>query len=113
MIIGLLAAKQYLDSTKDSFSGSGYTEESPAYAAGYKAGYILGMIFYVIFLIIYYYGAARLSYFYNMNNGNSSYAVFWSVLAFLFGDIYYPMYSYFLNPQSARGRNNIPVPTVM
>lgn len=108
MILGLIAAKQYLDSTRDSFRDSGSTED-----AGISTGMIILIVVYLIFLVIYYYGAARLSYFYNMNNGNSGSAVPWSIVAFLFGDLYYPMYSYFLNPQSARGRNNIQVPSVM
>jgi hypothetical protein len=109
MILGLVAAKQYLDTTRDSFRDSGSTEGS---GSGISAGIIILIVLYLIFLVIYYYGAARLSYFYNMNNGNSGSAIPWSIVAFLFGDFYYPMYSYFLNPQSARGRNNISVPSV-
>jgi len=102
MILSLLAARPYLQKTYENFTGR--TEEEQVTVN------VLTAIFVLIFALISSYGAARLSYFYNMNTGNSGYAVFWSVLAFLFADIYYPMYSYFLNPQSARGRNNISVP---
>jgi hypothetical protein len=102
MILSLLAARPYLQKTLENFTDR--TEEDQITVN------VLSTIFVIIFGIISSYGAARLSYFYNMNTGNSGYAVFWSVLAFLFSDLYYPMYSYFLNPQSAKGRNNIPVP---
>ena len=105
MILGLVALKQQLDAaTKESFDGSTSSNSS--------GGIIIILLILVIWIIIYAYGAARLSYFYNMNNGNSGSALFYSVLAFLFADFYYPMYSYFLNPQSAKGRNNISLPTM-
>ena len=65
------------------------------------------LIFIAIFFLIFAYGAARLSYYYNMSVGNSGSAVFWSILAFIFNDLYYPYYSFFLNPLSARRGNNI------
>lgn len=104
MLLSLLALKTQLDNS-ENFSSS---EESQ-----YEAGRMVGNILLVVFYIIFCYGAARLSYFYNMNNGNSGYAILWSILAFIFADVYYPMYSFFLNPQSAKGRNNIPMPSSM
>ena len=101
MILSLIAARKYLD-TNEYFTSS----DTPEYGTVYIVGFLIG-------LLISAYGAARLSYFYNMSTGNSGYAVFWSVLAFIFSDFYYPMYSFFLNPQSARGRNNIPMPSAM
>jgi len=105
MLLTLLAARPYLQSSYESFTG--YTEEEQSVAEG-----ALTIIFMVLFLIVSSYGAARLSYFYNMNNGNSAWALFYSILAFIFSDFYYPMYSFFLNPLSAKTRNNIPLPGV-
>lgn len=68
---------------------------------------VIGLI--IVFAILYSYGAARLSYFYNVNSGNAGYAMLWSILAFFFSDLYYPFYSFFLNPQSARNGNNIKI----
>ena len=104
MILSLLAAKQYADTKSEMFTGS--TSSTPEITA-YDVAYIVCL---VIFTLIFSYGAARLSYFYNMNTGNSGYAILWSVLAFIFSDLYYPMYSFFLNPQSAKSRNNISIP---
>ena len=105
MILGLLALKQQLDaSTAESFDGSSSSNSS--------GGIIIILLILVIWIIIYAYGAARLSYFYNMNNGNSGSALSYSILAFLFADFYYPIYSYFLNPQSAKARNNISLPAM-
>ena len=108
MILGLLALKQQLDAaTKESFDGSSSSDSSNGLGS-----LLLIILIFILYLIVYAYGAARLSYFYNMNNGSPGLAVFYSILAFLFADIYYPMYSYFLNPQSAKGRNNISLPTM-
>ena len=101
MLLSALAARKYLN-TNEYFTTSDTQVTQTAFIVGF-----------VIWVLISAYGAARLSYFYNMNTGNSGYALFWSILAFLFADIYYPMYSFFLNPQSARGRNNIPMPSAM
>ena len=106
MLLSLLAAKPYIEKSYENFTG--YSDQEKKVATG-----ALTIIFIVIFALISSYGAARLSYFYNMSIGNSGYAMMWSVLAFFFADFYYPMYSFFLNPLSAKGRNNIPVPCVM
>ena len=104
MILSLLAARPYLQTSYENFTDG--NEQDAAVVSAFT------MFFFIIFVIISAYGAARLSYFYNMNTGNSGWALFWSILAFMFADLYYPMYSYFLNPQSAKTRNNIPVPGV-
>jgi hypothetical protein len=53
----------------------------------------------VIFFIISGYGAARLSYCYNIHIGNSTGAAYgWSFLSFIFNAFYYPIYGVFLNP---------------
>ena len=106
MLLSLLALKQYVDKS-EQFTTVMFSDSS---LIAYTSGYV---IFIVLFGLIFSYGAARLSYFYNMNTGNSGYALFYSILAFLFADFYYPMYSFFLNPLSARSRNNISVPSVM
>jgi biotin transporter BioY len=101
MIFGLIALKQQLDaSTAESFDGSS------------SNGSLSLLVIFVVAFMIYSYGAARLSYFYNMNNGNSGYALFYAILAFIFSDFYYPFFSYFLNPQSAKARNNISLPAM-
>ena len=105
MILGLVALKQQLDAaTAESFDGSS--------SSNFSGGLLILILIYIIWIIIFGYGAARLYYFYNMNNGNSGSALFYSVLAFLFADFYYPFFSYFLNPQSAKGRNNISLPAM-
>lgn len=104
MILSLIAARPYLQTSYENFTDG--SEQDAAVVSAFT------MFFFVIFVIISAYGAARLSYFYNMNSGNSGWALFWSVLAFMFADLYYPMYSYFLNPLSAKTRNNIPLPGV-
>jgi hypothetical protein len=104
MIITLLAARPYLETSYENFTDA--REQQKAVVSAFT------IFFIIIFSLISAYGAARLSYFYNMNTGNSGWALFWSILAFLFADIYYPMYSYFLNPLSAKTRNNIVVPGV-
>ena len=102
MILSLLAARPYLQTSYENFTNRNAEDIAVVNA--------FTILFIIIFSLISGYGAARLSYFYNMNTGNSGWALFWSVLAFLFADIYYPMYSFFLNPLSAKSRNNIPVP---
>lgn len=106
MLLSLLALKQYLDKS-EQFTTIMFSDSS---ITTYTSGYV---IFILLFGLIFSYGAARLSYFYNVNTGNSGYAVMWSILAFFFAEPYYPLYSFFLNPQSAKGRNNIPVPSTM
>jgi hypothetical protein len=106
MLLSLLALKQYVDKS-EQFTTVMFSDSS---ITAYTSVYV---IFIVLFGLIFSYGAARLSYFYNMNTGNSGYAMMWSILAFLFAEPYYPLYSFFLNPQSAKGRNNIPVPSTV
>ena len=62
-------------------------------------GMIVGLILILLISFIYSYGAAKLSWNYNMYLGNSSgSAYFNSILAFLFSNFYYPMYAHLLNP---------------
>jgi hypothetical protein len=60
-----------------------------------------GIIIFLVFLalgVIYCYGAAKLSYDYNMSINNLSSAMMWSVICYCFPAIYYPYYALFLNP---------------
>jgi hypothetical protein len=56
-------------------------------------------IFVAAFLaFLYSYGAAKLSYTYNMSINNGSMVYVWCLLCFFFSSIYYPYYALFLNP---------------
>lgn len=48
--------------------------------------------------IVYCYGAAKLSYDYNIYTNNSGYALIWAIVCYFFAFIYYPYYAIFLNP---------------
>jgi hypothetical protein len=62
-------------------------------------------LFILLLLAIPAFGAARLSYCYNMFVGNSTtLAVIYSILCFFFPAIYYPFYALFLNPVCAMQR---------
>ena len=98
MITALLALKKHLDTRSEPFRSDNTDSDSANF-------FMIGLV--AIFCIISGYGAARLSYFYNKNIGNSGSAVMWSIVAFFFSDFYYPYYSYFLNPLSEKSSNNI------
>jgi len=57
-----------------------------------------GILIFLLFSFIYSYGAAKLSYNYNMSMNNGSLVYFWCLLCFFFSSIYYPYYAFFLNP---------------
>ena len=63
-------------------------------------GTLLFMGFFAILLgFLYSYGAAKLSYNYNIYLGNSQGAAFMnSILAFIFSNFYYPLYALVLSP---------------
>ena len=61
----------------------------------------LVIILFLIFSILFCYGAAKLSYNYNMAIGNTGSAFMWSIICFIFANIYYPYYALMLNPISA------------
>ena len=54
-----------------------------------------------IFGFLYCYGAARLSYNYNLYTNNKEFAILWAILCFFFPATYYPFYAIFLDPVSA------------
>jgi hypothetical protein len=69
---------------------------------------ISGSVITLILLFAVAYGAARLSYCYNIHVGNGAMAATaWSILAFFFNAIYYPFYGLFLNPLCAEGMRNV------
>jgi hypothetical protein len=109
MLLSLLSAKTVYDKNTETFvSGAG-----DSYYEVYNVVFNLFFTVGILWVIISAYGASRLSYFYNMNTGNTGGIIyFWAVLCFLFSDLYYPFYSYFLNPISRRSGNNIQIPTV-
>jgi hypothetical protein len=105
MLFLLAALKPEVDSvTKEYFTTT--TEEEQGYPIALVVIYI---IIRVILFIIFAYGAARLSYYYNVSTGNSGSATFWPILAFFGSEFYYPYYAYALNPLSAKRRNNIAI----
>jgi ABC-type dipeptide/oligopeptide/nickel transport system permease component len=61
---------------------------------------VISIILFLVFGIIFCYGAAKLSYNYNMSIGNGGSAFFWSIVCFLFANIYYPYYALILSPVS-------------
>jgi len=66
---------------------------------------ILGLLLLIIGLL-YPYGAAKLSWDYNIYVGNTTgAAVVNSVMAFFFANFYYPLYAIALNPLSRSGGN--------
>lgn len=57
-----------------------------------------GVLVFFLFGIIYCYGAAKLSYNYNMSIGNGGSAFMWAFICYFFAAIYYPYYAIMLNP---------------
>jgi hypothetical protein len=62
---------------------------------------VISIILFLVFGIIFCYGAAKLSYNYNMSIGNGGTAYLWSIVCFFFANIYYPYYALILSPVSA------------
>jgi hypothetical protein len=62
--------------------------------------------FVLIYMVLYSYGAASLSYNYNVYVGNTG-AIVWvyTILSFLFSSFYYPFYAIFLSPSLGRAPN--------
>jgi hypothetical protein len=66
------------------------------------------IIIYLVFIFLFSYGAAKLSYTYNVSIGTSSgMTVFYTILNFMFSSLYYPYYAIMLNPvgQKKKGSN--------
>jgi len=81
----------------ESFSSIESLQESPGIFA---AGATVGLLF-IAFGFIYCYGAAKLSYNYNMSIGNGGSAFMWAFLCNFFAAIYYPYYAIMLNPTAS------------
>jgi hypothetical protein len=58
----------------------------------------IAIYIFALFILIFCYGAAKLSYNYNMSINNGSMVYLWCILCFFFSSIYYPYYAFFLNP---------------
>jgi len=91
-------SKEDLDEVKESFSNNG------------NAYGIIVIIPALIIALSYSFGAAMLSYHYNVYKGNSG-AVVWAILAYFFSGLYYPYYAFFLDPLGNMPPA-IPLPTV-
>ena len=63
----------------------------------YSSTVIIYIVIVLVLLFMWSYGAARLSYCYNMAIGNGP-TVGYPVLAFIFSSFYYPYYGLFLAP---------------
>ena len=88
---------------KESFVDSTATT-SPVFASAGEL--FIYIIFLVILCFLYGYGAARLSYCYNIASGSSSStALMWSILAYIFSGWSYPYYGVFLNPRCGASAN--------
>ena len=66
----------------------------------FAAGATAGLLF-IAFGFIYCYGAAKLSYSYNMSIGNGGSAFMWAFICYFFAAIYYPYYAIMLNPAAS------------
>jgi hypothetical protein len=89
---------------KERFEG---TEAVPTSAMGGVAAILMFLVA-LIFYFSYAYGAAKLSWHYNIYVGNGSgSAFFYSLVCFFFSGLYYPFYALFLNPLSSMKRANL------
>lgn len=74
--------------------------------SGNIAWVIMGVILILFFWFAYGYGAAKLSWHYNIFVGNGSGSAYlWSIVCFFFSSFYYPFYALFLNPVASMRRN--------
>jgi hypothetical protein len=89
---------------KERFEG---TEAVPTSEMGGVAAILMFLVA-LIFYFSYAYGAAKLSWHYNIYVGNGSgSAFFYSLVCFFFSGLYYPFYALFLNPLSSMKRANL------
>ena len=64
----------------------------------YIIAYVI-LVIYISLIVIYSYGAAKLSFSYSTYTGSTwGSSLFYSIVAFVFSEFYYPFYSYALNP---------------
>ena len=80
----------------------GYKSSIESFQASSSPGIVaagaVGFLIFFLFGIIYCYGAAKLSYNYNMSIGNGGSAFMWAFICYFFAAIYYPYYAIMLNP---------------
>jgi hypothetical protein len=89
---------------KETFMNNGTQVNATVGIAAFLFYVLIGVAFYCLYA----YGAARLSYCYNIYNGSDAMtATMWSLLAFLFSGWYYPIYGVFLNPVCGIGPKQI------
>jgi len=87
---------------KEPFATSAETPTSNAPLGGLV---LISILFFLYFFITSY-GAAKLSYCYNISIGNSkAAATAWSILCFFFSGFYYPIYGLFLAPLCSKTTN--------
>jgi hypothetical protein len=92
----------------EHFADSSITDTTKRSDSMAATGFVFSMFFTIILFVLYAYGAASLSYCYNIQQGASSgTATLWAVLAFLFCGWYYPYYALLLHPVCgfATGKN--------
>ena len=88
---------------KERFEG----DQAPTSAMGGVAA-VLMFLLALTFYFAYAYGAAKLSWHYNIYVGNGSgSAFFYSLVCFFFSGLYYPFYALFLNPIGSMKRGNL------
>jgi hypothetical protein len=67
--------------------------------------------FVLVYTILYAYGAASLSYNYNMYVGNTGGIVWvYAILSFIFSSVYYPFYAIFLSPSLGKAPTSTNAP---
>ena len=95
--------QNYLTSVAAAVSGyEGFSSNHPDATVLYKTSLLLVFI-YIVYTLLFSYGAARLSYNYNLNIGTSSgMTVLYVILCFLFSGFYYPYYAIMLDPLGKR-----------
>jgi len=113
------SVKEYVGNVYNAVSGVKPKEKEPfatSQDTTVSTAPLMGMIVIAILVLLIgflgSYGAARLSYCYNIYIGNSSGAAFgWSILSFFFSGFYYPIYGLFLNPLCSKTGNSAGVLT--
>jgi hypothetical protein len=102
-IVNAIMGREAFVASSDGF------EVQPNAAVFYEFAtiFFLSFIFGIVMFIATCYGAARLSYCYNVSIGNADSAILYAVLCFLFPTFYYPYYALFLNPVCAKRSNSL------
>jgi hypothetical protein len=89
-------ALHFLGYKNESFSVTDTVTHHANNNPGIASMAIFIFVLFFFYGVTYCYGAAKLSYDYNVSIGNGSF--FWPVLCYFFAGIYYPYYAIFLNP---------------